>query len=140
MDLNPLGKNMSPPSAASSSYKEDFLSLDLQGLTKEIVALMTEYQSWWQADYGRNGPFFVRIAWHAAGTYRFSDGSGGGGRGNLRFSLLNSWADPMIFTGNYAMVLQPSSFAWGHEDKWEPEEDIYRGQEKVSAFTYGSSG
>mmetsp|Transcript_24335 Transcript_24335/g.50530 ORF Transcript_24335/g.50530 Transcript_24335/m.50530 type:complete len:742 (-) Transcript_24335:72-2297(-) len=160
LDLGPLGKGVAPASAQGSSYARDFLSLDLQEVKKDVMAIMKDSQSWWPADYGHYGPFFVRMAWHAAGTYRTFDGRGGGGRGNLRFAPLNSWpdngnldkarrllwpvkqkygkrlswADLMIFTGNCAiesMGLEPFGFAGGREDIWEPEEDIYWGQEKA---------
>ena len=139
---------------------EEFNSLDLDEVKKDIFAVMTNSQPWWPADYGHYGPFFVRMAWHAAGTYRTFDGRGGANTGNLRFAPLNSWPDNvnldkarrllwpvkkkygrklswgdlMIFTGNCAlesMGCEPFGFAGGREDIWEPEEDVYWGQERT---------
>ncbi|MFT4974983.1 MAG: catalase-peroxidase [Myxococcota bacterium] len=146
------------PMGALFCYTAAFNSLDLDALKADLFALMTTSQEWWPADYGHYGPFFVRMAWHSAGTYRVSDGRGGSGSGTQRFAPLNSWpdnvnldrarrllwpikqkhgrkiswADLMIFTGNCAlesMGLQPFGFAGGREDVWEPEEDIYWGPE-----------
>ncbi len=142
------------------NYAEAFKSLDLAALKKDIVALMTTSQDWWPADYGHYGPFFIRMAWHSAGTYRIGDGRGGAGAGMLRFAPLNSWpdngnldkarlllwpikqkygkkiswADLMILTGNCAlesMGFETFGFAGGREDVWEPQEDVYWGPEKV---------
>jgi len=140
------------------NYAEEFNSLDLDALKKDIGELMTTSQDWWPADYGHYGPFFIRMAWHSAGTYRTADGRGGANSGTMRFAPLNSWpdnvnldkarrllwpikqkygrkiswADLMILTGNCAlesMGLKTLGFAGGREDVWEPEEDISWGPE-----------
>jgi catalase-peroxidase len=140
------------------NYAEEFKTLDLGALKKDIDELMTTSQDWWPADYGHYGPLFIRMAWHSAGTYRIGDGRGGAASGTLRFAPLNSWpdnvnldkarrllwpikqkygrkiswADLMIFTGNCAlesMGFKTLGFAGGREDVWEPEEDIYWGPE-----------
>ena len=140
------------------NYAEEFAKVDLQELKKDLYALMTDSQPWWPADYGHYGPFFIRMAWHSAGTYRVSDGRGGASTGNQRFAPLNSWpdnvnldkarrllwpikkkygngiswADLMILAGNCAlesMGLKTFGFGGGREDIWEPEEDIYWGPE-----------
>jgi len=140
------------------NYAEEFKDLDLDALKADIDALMTTSQDWWPADYGHYGPFFIRMAWHSAGTYRIGDGRGGAASGTLRFAPLNSWpdngnldkarrllwpikqkygsklswADLMVFTGNCAlesMGFETYGFAGGREDVWEPEEDIYWGPE-----------
>ena len=140
------------------NYAEEFKTLDLDALKKDINDLMTTSQEWWPADYGHYGPLFIRMAWHSAGTYRIHDGRGGAASGTLRFAPLNSWpdnvsldkarmllwpikqkygrkiswADLMIFTGNCAlesMGFKTLGFAGGREDVWEPEEDIYWGPE-----------
>ena len=142
------------------NYVEAFNSLDYDGLKKDLTALMTDSQEWWPADFGNYGPFFIRMAWHAAGTYRTGDGRGGGGTGQQRFAPLNSWpdngnldkarrllwpikqkygnkiswADLMILTGNVAlesMGFKTFGFAGGRADVWEPEEDVYWGSETV---------
>ncbi|MCH2179576.1 MAG: catalase/peroxidase HPI [Mariniblastus sp.] len=160
LNLQMLHQNsaMASPMDESFDYAQEFQSLDLDALKKDIFELMTTSQDWWPADYGHYGPFFIRMAWHSAGTYRIQDGRGGGGSGTLRFAPLNSWpdnvnldkarrllwplkkkygrklswADLMIFTGNCAiesMGLKPFGFGGGREDVWEPEGDVYWGPE-----------
>ena len=140
------------------SYAEAFKTLDLQAVIADLTALMTDSQSWWPADYGHYGPFFIRMAWHSSGTYRITDGRGGSGSGAQRFAPLDSWpdnanldkarrllwpikqkygqkiswADLIVLTGNVAlesMGFKTFGFAGGREDVWEPEEDIYWGPE-----------
>jgi catalase-peroxidase len=140
------------------NYAEEFKSLDLNAVIKDLHALMTDSQDWWPADYGHYGPLFIRMAWHSAGTYRIADGRGGAGSGTQRFAPLNSWpdnvsldkarrllwpikqeygrklswADLMILAGTVAldsMGFKTFGFAGGREDVWEPEEDIYWGPE-----------
>ena len=147
------------PMDRSFSYKKQFKKLNLKLLKKDLSKLMTDSQDWWPADYGNYGPLFIRLAWHAAGTYRTGDGRGGAGTGNQRFAPLNSWpdnvnldkarlllwpikkkygkkiswADLFILVGNVAletMGFKTFGFGGGREDIWEPEEDIYWGSEK----------
>ena len=148
----------SNPMGANFNYREEFKSLDYKALKKDLHDLMTDSQDWWPADYGHYGPFFIRMTWHAAGTYRSGDGRGGGGTGAQRFAPLNSWpdngnldkarrllwpikqkygnkiswADLLILTGNVAiesMGGKTFGFSGGRDDIWAPEEDIYWGVE-----------
>jgi catalase-peroxidase len=147
---NPMGKDF--------NYAQEFKTLDLAALKKDLAAVMTDSQDWWPADFGHYGPLFIRMAWHSAGTYRTGDGRGGGGRGQQRFAPLNSWpdnvsldkarrllwpvkqkygrkiswADLMILAGNVAletMGFKTFGFAGGREDTWEPDHDVYWGSE-----------
>ena len=160
LNLKILHQNsaLSNPMGSAFNYAEAFKTVDLEELRQDLFALMTESKEWWPADYGHYGPFFIRMAWHSAGTYRTGDGRGGAGAGTLRFAPLNSWpdntnldkarrllwpikqkygaalswADLMIFTGNCAlesMGFKTFGFSGGREDMWEPEEDIYWGTE-----------
>ena len=149
---------LSNPMGTGFNYAEEFKTLDLTAVVKDLTALMTDSQPWWPADYGHYGPFFVRMTWHAAGTYRIADGRGGAGTGAQRFAPLNSWpdnvsldkarrllwpikqkygrklswADLLVLTGNVAMDsmgFKTFGFGGGRADVWEPEEDIYWGPE-----------
>ena len=162
LNLNILDQNSarSNPMDADFDYAAEHATLDLAAVKADLTALMTDSKDWWPADYGHYGPFFIRMAWHSAGTYRTHDGRGGGGSGTQRFAPLNSWpdnvnldkarmllepikkkygrklswADLMILTGNVAlesMGFKTFGFAGGREDVWAPEEDIYWGPEDI---------
>jgi catalase-peroxidase len=150
--------SLSDPMGEAFDYAEEFMKLDLAALKKDVYALMTDSQEWWPADFGHYGPFFIRMAWHSAGTYRTGDGRGGAGSGQQRFAPLNSWpdngnldkarrllwpikqkygnaiswADLMVLAGNCAlesMGFKTFGFGGGRADVWEPEEDVYWGNE-----------
>ncbi len=158
LDLLHQHSSKSDPMGDEFNYAAEFRSLDLAAVKKDLAALMTDSQDWWPADFGHYGPLFIRMAWHAAGTYRTGDGRGGAGRGQQRFAPLNSWpdnvsldkarrllwpikqkygrkiswADLMILTGNVAletMGFKTFGFGGGREDVWEPDQDVYWGAE-----------
>ncbi|THF61788.1 catalase/peroxidase HPI [Pseudothauera nasutitermitis] len=160
VDLLSQHSSKSDPLGEKFDYRKEFGKLDYEALKKDLRALMTDSQDWWPADFGHYGPQFIRMAWHAAGTYRTGDGRGGAGRGQQRFAPLNSWpdnvnidksrrllwpikqkygqkiswADLLILTGNVAletMGFRTFGFAAGREDVWEPDEDVYWGNEKA---------
>jgi catalase-peroxidase len=160
LNLKMLHQNseLSDPMGADFDYAAEFKTLDLKAIKQDLYALMTDSQEWWPADFGHYGPFFIRMAWHSAGTYRTGDGRGGAGAGQLRFAPLNSWpdntnldkarrllwpikqkygkkiswADLLVLTGNCAlesMGFKTFGFGGGRADVWEPEEDVYWGGE-----------
>ncbi len=160
LDLLHQHSSKSDPMGEDFDYAKEFKSLDFAALKKDLNALMTDSQDWWPADFGHYGGLFIRMAWHSAGTYRTADGRGGGGRGQQRFAPLNSWpdnasldkarrllwpikqkygrkiswADLMILTGNVAlesMGFKTFGFGGGRVDTWEPDQDVYWGQEKI---------
>ena len=158
LDLKVLHQHspLADPMGKEFNYAEEFKSLDLNAVIKDLNTLMTDSQPWWPADFGHYGPLFIRMAWHSAGTYRIGDGRGGAGSGQQRFAPLNSWpdnvnldkarrllwpvkqkygkkiswADLMILAGNVAlesMGFKTFGFGGGRPDVWEPEQDIYLG-------------
>jgi catalase-peroxidase len=158
LDLLHQHSAKSDPMGPDFDYAQAFASLDFAALKQDLAALMTDSQDWWPADFGHYGPFFIRMAWHSAGTYRTGDGRGGGGRGQQRFAPLNSWpdnanldkarrllwpikqkygsaiswADLMILAGNVAletMGFETFGFGGGRPDTWEPDQDVYWGRE-----------
>ncbi|WP_024804889.1 catalase/peroxidase HPI [Nocardia sp. BMG51109] len=162
LNLKILQKNppVADPMGADFDYAKEFATLDLSAVKRDIEEVMTTSQSWWPADFGHYGPLFIRMAWHAAGTYRINDGRGGAGAGMQRFAPLNSWpdngsldkarrllwpvkqkygrtlswADLIVYAGNVAlesMGFQTFGFAGGRADQWEPEEDVYWGPEHI---------
>ena len=160
LDLLHQHSAKSDPMGKDFNYAAEFKRLDYQALKQDLLKVMTDSKPWWPADFGHYGPLFIRMAWHSAGTYRIADGRGGGGRGQQRFTPLNSWpdnasldkarrliwpvkqkygrriswADLMILTGNVAlesMGFRTFGFGAGREDVWEPDQDVYWGQEKA---------
>ena len=160
IDLLHQHSSKSDPMGQDFNYAREFKSLDYKVLKQDLLKVMTDSKPWWPADFGHYGPLFIRMAWHSAGTYRTADGRGGGGRGQQRYAPLSSWpdnasldkarrliwpvkqkygrkiswADLMILTGNVAlesMGFKTFGFGGGREDVWEPDQDVYWGQEKA---------
>jgi catalase-peroxidase len=160
IDLLHQHSSKSDPMDKDFNYAKEFRSLDFKALKQDLLKVMTDSKPWWPADFGHYGPLFIRMAWHSAGTYRVADGRGGGGRGQQRYAPLNSWpdnasldkarrllwpvkqkygrgiswADLMILTGNVAlesMGFKTFGFGGGREDVWEPDQDVYWGNEKA---------
>jgi catalase-peroxidase len=160
IDLLHQHSSKSDPMGKDFNYAKEFKKLDYQALKQDLLKVMTDSKPWWPADFGHYGPLFIRMAWHSAGTYRTADGRGGGGRGQQRYAPLNSWpdnasldkarrllwpvkqkygskiswADLMILAGNVAlesMGFKTFGFGGGREDVWEPDQDVYWGQEKA---------
>jgi catalase-peroxidase len=160
IDLLHQHSSKSDPMGRDFNYAKEFKSLDYAALKQDLAKVMTDSKPWWPADFGHYGPLFIRMAWHSAGTYRIADGRGGGGRGQQRYAPLNSWpdnvsldkarrllwpvkqkygrkiswADLLILTGNVAlesMGFKTFGFGGGREDVWEPDQDVYWGQEKA---------
>jgi len=160
LDLLHQHSSKSSPMGKDFDYAKEFKNLDYQALKQDLLTVMTDSKPWWPADFGHYGPLFIRMAWHSAGTYRVGDGRGGGGRGQQRFAPLNSWpdnasldkarrllwpvkqkygrriswADLMILTGNVAlesMGFKTFGFGGGREDVWEPDQDVFWGNEKA---------
>jgi catalase-peroxidase len=158
VDLLHQHSEKSDPMDPDFDYKKEFSSLDLNAVKRDLAAVMTDSKPWWPADFGHYGPMMVRMAWHAAGTYRIGDGRGGGGRGQQRYAPLNSWpdngnldkarrliwpvkqkygkkiswADLLILAGNVAlesMGFKTFGFGGGRADVWEPDQDVYWGDE-----------
>ena len=160
IDLLHQHSSKSDPMGKDFNYAREFKSLDYRALKQDLLKVMTDSKPWWPADFGHYGPLFIRMAWHSAGTYRTADGRGGGGRGQQRYAPLNSWpdnvsldkarrllwpvkqkyghkiswADLLILTGNVAlesMGFETFGFGGGRQDVWEPDQDVYWGQEKA---------
>ncbi|HSI88797.1 MAG TPA: peroxidase family protein, partial [Pyrinomonadaceae bacterium] len=158
LDILRQHSNLSDPMGEGFNYAAEFKSLDLAAVKNDLAKVMTDSKDWWPADFGHYGGLFIRMSWHAAGTYRIGDGRGGGGRGQQRFAPLNSWpdnvsldkarrllwpvkqkygrklswADLLILAGNVAletMEFRPLGFGGGRADVWEPDEDVYWGGE-----------
>src|SRR5690606_23192262 len=167
VDLLNQHSSKSDPLGDGFDYREEFKKLDYAALKQDLLALMTDSQDWWPADFGSYAGLMIRMAWHSAGTYRSGDGRGGGGRGQQRFAPLNSWpdnvsldkarrllwpikqkygqkiswADLLILAGNVALEssgFETFGFAGGREDTWEPDNDVYWGNETTWLATSGT--